>query len=188
MQPFRANFTASTWRHVLVLIAGAILAPGGRTVASALRVAGLDQDPHFTNFHRVLNRNRWRSRAIACQLLRLLVSAFAPEGPVIVGLDETLERRWGSKISARGIYRDAVRSSHGHFVKASGLRWVSVMLLPDISWAGRVWALPFLTALAPFRTLRPRPSPAAQETHRLGKTGATAGRTMAARPRDHCRR
>ena len=120
-----------------------------RTVASALRVTGLDQDPHFTNFHRVLNRNRWCSRAIARQLLRLLVSAFAPEGPMIVGLDETLERRWGSKISARGIYRDAVRSSHGHFVKASGLRWISVMLLADIAWAGRVWALPFLTVLAP---------------------------------------
>jgi len=149
MQPFRASFTASTWRYVLVLIAGAILAPGGRTVASALRVTGLDQDPHFTNFHRVLNRNRWCSRAIARQLLRLLVSAFAPEGPMIVGLDETLERRWGSKISARGIYRDAVRSSHGHFVKASGLRWISVMLLADIAWAGRVWALPFLTVLAP---------------------------------------
>ena len=108
MQPFRASFTAATWRHVLVLIAGAILAPGGRTVASALRVTGLDQDPHFTNFHRVLNRNRWGGRAIARQRLRLLVGAFAPKGPVIVGLDETLERRWGSKISARGIYRDAV--------------------------------------------------------------------------------
>ena len=97
----------------------------------------------------MLNRNRWCSRAIARLLFRLLVTAFAPHGPVIIGLDETLERRWGAKISARGIYRDPVRSSHGHFVKASGLRWLSVMLLPDIPWAGRVWGLPFLTALAP---------------------------------------
>jgi len=149
MQPFRSSFTASTWQHVLVLIVGAILAPGRRTVAAALRVTGLDQDPHFTNYHRVLNRNRWRSRPLARRLLRLLVSTFVPHGPVIIGLDETLERRWGAKISARGIYRDPVRSSHGHFVKASGLRWLSVMLLPDIAWAGRVWALPFLTALAP---------------------------------------
>ena len=149
MQPFSASFTAPTWQHVLVLVVGAILAPGRRTVAAALRVTGLDQDPHFTNYHRVLNRNRWRSHAIARRLLRLLVSTFVPHGPVIIGLDETLERRWGAKISARGIYRDPVRSSHGHFVKASGLRWLSVMLLPDIAWAGRVWALPFLTALAP---------------------------------------
>jgi hypothetical protein len=96
----------------------------------------------------VLNRNRWSSRWIARRLLRLLISAFVPEGPVVIGLDDTLERRWGAKIKARGIYRDPVRSSHGHFVKASGLRWLSVMLLPQIPCAGRVWGLPFLTVLA----------------------------------------
>jgi DDE superfamily endonuclease len=149
MQPFCECFTAPSWRHALVLIVGAILAPGRRTVAAALRVTGLDQDPRFTNYHRMLNRNRWCSRAISRRLFRLLVSSFVPHGPVIIGLDETLERRWGAKINARGIYRDPVRSSHGHFVKASGLRWLSVMLLPDIAWADRVWGLPFLTALAP---------------------------------------
>jgi hypothetical protein len=149
MQPFREGFTAPTWQHVLVLIAGAILSPGRRTVAAALRVMGLDQDPTFTNYHRVLNRSRWSSRWIARCLLRLLVSAFVPNGPVVIGLDDTLERRWGAKINARGIYRDPVRSSHGHFVKASGLRWLSVMLLPHVPWAGRVWGLPFLTILAP---------------------------------------
>jgi hypothetical protein len=149
MQPFGESFTAPTWQHVLVLVVGAILAPRRRTVAAALRVTGLDQAPHFTNDHRVLNGNRWRSRALARRLLWLLVGTFVPHGPVIIGLDETLERRWGAKISARGIYRDPVRSSHGHFVKASGLRWLGVMLLPDIPWAGRVWGLPFLTALAP---------------------------------------
>jgi hypothetical protein len=139
LQPFSDCFTLPTWRHVLVLVAGAILSPGRRTVAAALRIVGLDQEASFTNYHRVLNRNSWSSRRVAGRLLRLLVSAFVPDGPVIIGLDDTLERRWGSKIKARGIYRDPVRSSHGHFVKASGLRWLSVMLLPDIPWAGRVW-------------------------------------------------
>jgi len=68
---------------------------------------------------------------------------------VVMAIDETIERRWGARIRARGIYRDPVRSSHGHFVKASGLRWISLMLLAPIPWAGRVWALPFLTVLAP---------------------------------------
>jgi hypothetical protein len=148
MQPFNDGFTTPSWRHVLVLVAGAILSPGRRTVAAALRVMGLAQDPTFANYHRVLNRNRWSSRWIARCLLRLLVSTFVPDGPVVIGLDDTLERRWGAKIKARGIYRDPVRSSHGHFVKASGLRWLSVMLLPHIPWAGRVWGLPFLTVLA----------------------------------------
>ena len=160
MEPFRHGFTNPTWQHVLVLIAGAILSPGRRTVAAALRVTGLDQDPCFTNYHRVLNRNRWSSRGVARCLLRLLVSSFVPDGPIVIGLDDTLERRWGAKIKARGIYRDPVRSSHGHFVKASGLRWLSVMLLPEIPWAGRVWGLPFLTALAPserYASKRDRP-------------------------------
>jgi len=149
MAPFSAAFTAPTWQHVLVLIVGAILSPGRRTVAAALRVTGLDQAPCFTNYHRVLNRNRWSNLRLARCLCRLLVSTFVPDGPVVIGLDDTLERRWGAKIAARGIYRDPVRSSQGHFVKASGLRWLSVMLLPEIPWARRVWGLPFLTALAP---------------------------------------
>jgi hypothetical protein len=149
MGPFRTSFTAPTWQHVLVLVTGALLVPGRRTVASALRVLGMAGTPHFSNYHRVLNRDRWCSRRLSRCLLRLLVAALAPNGSVIVGLDDTIERRWGAKIRARGIYRDPVRSSHGHFVKASGLRWLSLMLLPEIGWAGRVWALPFLTALAP---------------------------------------
>jgi hypothetical protein len=149
MAPFSGLFTRPTWPHLLTLVAGAILAPGRRTVASALRVMGLRQIPTFTSFHRVLNRDRWAPRALAECLLRLLVAAFVPDGPVVIGLDETIERRWGARIKARGIYRDPVRSSKGHFVKASGLRWLSAMLLVPIPWAGRVWALPFLTALAP---------------------------------------
>jgi hypothetical protein len=82
-------------------------------------------------------------------LLRSLVEVFVPEGPLVVGIDETLERRYGKKIAARGIYRDPVRSTHDHFVKSSGLRWVCVMLLVEIPWASRVWALPFLSVLAP---------------------------------------
>ena len=84
MQPFSESFTTPTWHHVLVLVAGAVVAPGRRTVAAALRVTGLDQDTRFTNYHRVLNRNRWCSRAIARLLFRLLVTAFAPHGPVII--------------------------------------------------------------------------------------------------------
>ena len=149
LQPFLAGLTRPTWRNALILIAGAVLAPGRRTVAAMLRVTGLGQAPTFTNYHRVLNRNRWSGRTAAKRLLCLLLATFGADGPVVIGIDETIERRWGPTIRARGIYRDPVRSSRGHFVKASGLRWISVMLLAPIPWAGRVWALPFLTALAP---------------------------------------
>jgi hypothetical protein len=128
---------------------GAILAPGKRTVTSALRVMGLSQDAQFQNYHRVLNRALWSGLAASQILLGLLVSAFAATGTIVLGLDDTIERRRGEKITAKGIYRDPVRSSHAHFVKASGLRWLCLMLLVEIPWANRVWALPFMTALCP---------------------------------------
>jgi len=147
---FADLFTRPTWSHVLLLLAGAVLAPGRRTVTAALRILGRDQDSDFCTFHRILNRAAWSSRAVAGQLLALLVKTFVPAaGPVVIGIDDTIERRWGPKISARGIYRDPVRSSKGHFVKASGLRWLSAMLLVRVPWANRIMALPFLTLLAP---------------------------------------
>ena len=97
----------------------------------------------------MLNRVAWCPRAASRLLLGLLVAAFAPAGLVVLGIDDTIERRCGKRIAAKGIYRDPVRSSHGHFVKASGLRWLSLMLLALVPWAGRTWALPFLTALVP---------------------------------------
>jgi hypothetical protein len=142
-------FSPRTQSQVLTLLAGAVLTPGRRTVASALRVMGLATVASFPNYHRVLNRNAWSSRDLARRLLILLVRAGVPAGPIILGLDDTLERRRGAKIKAKGIYRDPVRSSHSHFVKASGLRWLSLMLLAPVPFAGRVWALPFLTVLAP---------------------------------------
>ena len=146
---FAGLFSKRVWQHVQILLLGAILAPGQRTVTAILRIMGLSSEKHFQNFHRVLNRAIWSSREASRVLLGLLVAAFAIFGPVVLGLDDTIERRRGAKIKAKGIYRDPVRSSHSHFVKASGLRWLSLMLLAPIPWAKRVWALPFLTVLAP---------------------------------------
>jgi hypothetical protein len=149
LAPFSMMFTRPTWKRVMVLATGAILTTHRRTVAAVLRATGHARDRGFSRYHDVLSRSRWSPLAAARLLLRLLVATFVPSGPVVVGLDDTIERRWGTKIAARGIYRDPVRSSHGHFVKASGLRWLSVMLLVPISWARRIWALPFLTMLVP---------------------------------------
>jgi hypothetical protein len=150
LAPFAPLFSKRVWQHVQVLLAGAILTPGTRTVSSALRAMGLEQEKQFHRYHRVLSRASWSNLKASCVLLGLVVRAFVPEGdPLVVGIDETLERRWGKKISAKGVYRDPVRSTHENFVKSSGLRWVCAMLLVEIPWASRVWALPFLSALAP---------------------------------------
>jgi hypothetical protein len=108
---FAPLFSKRVWEQAKVLVVGAILAPGKRTVTAALRVVGLSQEEHFQNYHRVLTRARWSSLAVARVLLRVLVRTFVPDGPVVIGLDDTLERRRGEKIKAKGIYRDPVRSS-----------------------------------------------------------------------------
>jgi hypothetical protein len=138
-----------TWRHAQLLLLGALLAPGQRTVSSILRIIGLRRERHFVNYHRVLNRAVWSSRKAAHLLLDLLISTFVSTGPIVLGVDDTIERRRGKRISAKGIYRDPVRSSKSFFVKTSGLRWLSLMLLTPIPWAQRVWGLPFLSVLAP---------------------------------------
>jgi hypothetical protein len=172
LRPFEPVFSSRVWPWVTTLLVGAILVPGPRTVAAALRVLGLHEDRPFVTYHRVLNRARWSSRALSPILLRLLVHAFVAAGAaVIVGLDDTIERRRGVKIAAKGIYRDPVRSSKGHFVKASGLRWVSLQLLARVPWAQQVWALPFLTVLAPSERYH-------QERGRCHKTLPAWGRQM----------
>lgn len=140
----------STWYKVAALVVGAILATGKRTVSAVLRVMGLSQDRNDAKDHHVLARASWSGVAVSRILLPLLLKTFGPQvGPLVFGIDETLERRRGDKIAAQGIYRDPVRSSKRHFVKASGLRWISLMGLAPIPWAQRIWALPFLTVLAP---------------------------------------
>ena len=150
---FAPLFSKPVWRHAQVLLVGAILAPGKRTVTACLRVMGLSQEKCFVNYHRVLNRARWSALAASRVLVRLLIATLAPKGELLLGLDDTIERRRGDQIKAKGIYRDPVRSSHSHFVKASGLRWLCCMLLVNISWAGCIWGLPFLTVLRPIGTL-----------------------------------
>lgn len=133
-----------------MLVLGALLTIGNHTICAALRFMGLGQEDCFHKYHRVLSVVKWSGLQASKILLQLLVKCFGgSKEPLVFGIDETIERRRGAKIKAKGIYRDPVRSSHSHFVKCSGLRWMSMMLLCNIEWAGRTWALPFLSVLAP---------------------------------------
>jgi hypothetical protein len=187
---FRSCFTTPVWNRVLVLVAGAVLAPGKRTVTQALRVMGLAEAPQFRRYHELLGRARWDARAVARRLLLHLLDRLPPSGPVVIGIDDAIERRWGARIKARGIYRDPARSSKGHFVKTSGLRWLSLMVVAPISWSGRHWALPFLTILAPSarwsETHRERHKTltdwARQAIPRVKPKGMPADQTLVAQP------
>ena len=155
LEPFSAIFPVKTWEKAQLLLVGAILSPGKRTVTSALRVMGLSGDENFAHYHHVLNRAGWSSLKLSRTLLFLLLRHLdAGVGPLVFGIDETIERRRGARIAAKGIYRDGVRSSRGHFVKASGLRWLSLLLLLPIEPAryfanGRSPAAPTMLMITP---------------------------------------
>jgi hypothetical protein len=133
----------------MVLIFGTIMAPGRRTVTAALRMMGLGEDSHYSKYHRVLNRDRWSPWVVSKILLGLIILIFLPAGiPLILVIDETLERRRGKKIKHKGWFRDPILSTKEHVVTALGLRWICLAVLVPVPWSQRPWALPFMTVLA----------------------------------------
>ena len=149
LAPFRPLFSAPTWRKLMILLTGTLLAQGRRTVTAALRQTGNQMESHFSGFHQVLNRARWSPLAVSRQLLTLIVESFVEAGgSVDLVIDETLERRWGAKISKRGHYRDSALSSHKRSVSSPGLRWIVMAVVVTLPWTQQKWALPFLCVLA----------------------------------------
>lgn len=149
LAPFAPLFAERTWPKAQLLAAGALLTPGRRTVASALRVMGHADRRDFCNYHRLLSRDRWSCLGAGRVLLGLILAVLPADAPLVLAADDTVERRNGRRIRAKGCYRDAVRSSVGHPVRCFGLRWVVLSVLVPMPWGGRAWALPVLTALSP---------------------------------------
>jgi DDE superfamily endonuclease len=149
LRPLTPMFSCPVWCHVQLLLVGAVLCQGPRTITAVLRVMGLGQEKRFEKYHRVLNRARWSGLQGAKILLGLLVPLVPASWPLLVGVDDTIERRKGRKIAAKGCYRDAVRSTETHIVTCFGLKWIAMLLLVPFPWSRRPWAMPFLTVLAP---------------------------------------
>jgi hypothetical protein len=146
MAAFASAFTAPTFRKVQILVYGAILAPGRRTVASALRAAGCGQTPDFSTFHRVLNRNHWSMWSVSRILLSLLIDrCLQSDDPLLIVVDDTLERRTGRRIRYKAWYHDAARSTPSRVATALGIRWLCLALIVPVPWSRRRWALPFLS-------------------------------------------
>ena len=146
---FAPLFTRPTWKNMNTLLIGAILCRGARRITSILRVMGLGEVKNFSKYHRVLSRARWDSLAASKILFGLLIKLLPKDWPIIIAVDETLERRRGKKIKAKGAYRDAVASSHSRVVICFGLKWECMTLIVPLPWCKRPWALPFLTILSP---------------------------------------
>ncbi len=144
---FAHIFTKSTWKYAQSLLMGALLCTGKRTVSSALRAMGLAHERRFERYHRVLSKAKWDGIGLAKILLGLLVMFLPKDAPILVAMDETIERRNGRKIKAIGCYRDACRSTHSLVIKCFGLKWLCAALIVKLPWSNRYWALPFMTML-----------------------------------------
>jgi DDE superfamily endonuclease len=142
---FAPAMTAPTFANALVLIYGTILAPGRRSRSAALRVLGLGHDATFGKYHRVLSRARWSPMVLSRMLLSLILRLLVPEhAPIMLLIDETLERRRGKQIAYTGWLRDAMRSTAKHVAITLGIRWCCMSVLVHVPWSQRPWALPFL--------------------------------------------
>lgn len=148
LMPFAPVFQARTWDKMQEMVTGTILTPRKRTISAVLQVLGKSQERGYAKYHHVLNRAQWSGRALSERLLRLVIGTLG-SARLVLGIDEHIERRRGETLATKGIYRDGVRSSKSHLVKASGVRWISLMALCWIPFAQRVWALPILTVQAP---------------------------------------
>lgn len=140
-------FTKPTWEHAQVLLIGAILCPAKRTVTACLQIMGLSNEKNFDKYHRVLSQAKFDDFSLVKILLGLLVLMIPSGFPIIIAMDETIERRKGTNIKAKGCYRDACRSTHSLVIKCFGLKWQCATLLVKLPWNKRTWALPFMTVL-----------------------------------------
>lgn len=146
---FSVVFTAPTWKYAKTLLIGAILCKGKRTVTSALRVMGLSKEHRFERYHRVLNKAIWNEFSLVKILLGMLIQLLPTSSNIYIAFDETIERRSGKRIKAKGCYRDACRSTHSLVIKCFGLKWQCASLIVKLPWSNRYWALPFMTVLCP---------------------------------------
>jgi hypothetical protein len=150
----------------MILFTGTLLARGRRTVAAARRSSGNDQAGNRSLFPQALNRARWSPLAVSRQLFLLIVETFVPTGASVdLVMDDTLERRWGSKMRKRGPDRESALSSRERSVSSPGLRWIVMAVVVNLPWTKQRWALPFLCVLATTPEVRKR----------LGKRQKTVG-------------
>lgn len=146
---FACVFTCPSWKNAQLLLTGAILCCRARRISSILKIMGLGNEKRFEKYHRFLNRAQWNGLALSKILLGLLLKLVPESCPILIAIDETIERRKGKRIKAIGCYRDAVRSSESTVIKCFGLKWNCMALLVKLPWCSRAWALPFMTVLGP---------------------------------------
>src|SRR3990172_6164985 len=147
IQAFAGAFTRPTFPRFVVLLMGAILTAGRRTINNMLRTVGSLAPGHPSSYHRVLSRRRWSSWRLARALAGYILRHWIPEGPVPLCGDDTVDEHRGKKVYGKAGHRDAVRSTHSFTAYRWGHQGVVLAILVKFPFARRLWALPVLVAL-----------------------------------------
>lgn len=144
---FSGAFSRPTYARWLILVVGAIVTTGRRTVQNTLRTVEGLAPGHWSSYHRVLSRRRWSSWPLARVLARLILDRFAATGVVALVGDDTVDEHRGKKVYGKACHRDAVRSTRSFTAYRWGHKWVVLSILVRLPFASRPWALPVLVAL-----------------------------------------
>ncbi len=144
---FAPAFAGSVFVRWVVLLLGAILTTGRRTVQNILRTVGPIAVGHFSSFHRVFSKRRWSMWRVGRVLATLIVELLVPDGVIDLVGDDTVEEHRGKNVYGKGCHRDAVRSKGKFTAFRWGHKWVVLCILVRLPFARRPWALPILVAL-----------------------------------------
>ena len=143
----RPTFSTPTYNRFLVLLLGALLTTGRRTITNILRTVRHQAPGHGASYHRVCSQRRWSTWVMARALIGFLLDHVVPPGTVLLAADDTVTEHPGPKVFGKGRHRDGVRSSHNYTAYRWGHKWVVVSVLVKLPFARRPWALPVLVAL-----------------------------------------
>ncbi len=147
LMSFSIAFTQPTFQRSLVLLVGAIVAKGARTISNLLWNVGDLAEGDPSDYHRVFSRAPWSLWKLGQVLAIAVIKLAADDDWIRVVVDCTVAEHKGKKVYGKGCHHDAVRSTDTHTVYRWGHRWVALAIIIRFPFCSRPWALPVLTAL-----------------------------------------
>ena len=144
-------FTSPSFSNFSALVYGWLLAGNRGTVSCAIRAAGKLAPKHFSAYYRFFSRAKWDGDALGLALLPLVLQ-FAPEGTIVLIVDDTLTRKSGKHIWGANMHHDPLlwlsnAVSFGH-------NWVVLAVVIRVPLVERPVAVPLFFRLYRSKTKR----------------------------------
>lgn len=149
LEAFRPCFSAPTFTTFVLLAAGLVARPAGRTVCGMLAGAGLGGVWHHSRAHRFFASARWSADAVGLVVLGLVTGWLIPAGaPVVIAVDDTMFRRCGRKVhAAHWGYDGSLKVPRGGMKLTRGNCFVVAAAVVSLPFLSRPVALPVAARL-----------------------------------------